>query len=279
MSHWRSAPKPVRSLFLALIAIGPGTACKKSGSPNPPPPLNVAAAADLASAFKDVGDAYQKKSGQAVSFSFGSTGLLEKQIVEGAPYDVFAAANVSYADDAVKAGVCFGDTKSLYAVGRIVMWTKQDGALPLRLDDLADPKYAKIAIANPEHAPYGLAAKQALTKAGVWNTASSRVVYGENVQQALEFAQSGNAEVAIVALSLALTANGKYTAIDGSWYDRIDQAMVVCKGSAASNASGPSESAKTFTAFVASAEGRAIMRRHGFLLPGEASSASDAPNQ
>ena len=98
--------------------------CKKAPSQHPAP-LKVAAAADLASAFKDVGDAYEKKTGQPVTFSFGSTGLLAKQIAEGAPYDVFAAANVSYADDVVKSGACFGDTKLLYATGRIVIWAKK----------------------------------------------------------------------------------------------------------------------------------------------------------
>ncbi|MEO8876248.1 MAG: molybdate ABC transporter substrate-binding protein [Polyangiaceae bacterium] len=271
----------MRAFWLGLVGVvfaaAALSACKKSPpSIRTPPPLKVAAAADLASAFKDVGEAYEKKTGQPVTFSFGSTGLLEKQIAEGAPYDVFAAANVSYADDAVKAGACFAETKSLYATGRLVMWTKNDEALPLSLEGLADPKFKKIAIANPEHAPYGTAAKQALTKVGVWSAVSSRIVYGENVQQTLAFAQSGNAEVAIVALSLALTADGKYTAIDASLYDRIDQALVVCKGGAGKDASAPSEPAKAFTAFVGSPDGHAIMRRHGFLMPGEATTSGDA---
>ncbi|MGH7330883.1 MAG: molybdate ABC transporter substrate-binding protein, partial [Polyangiaceae bacterium] len=233
--------------------------------------LKVAAAADLASAFKDVGDAYKAKTGQEVKFSFGSTGLLAKQIAEGAPYDVFAAANVSYADDTTKAGACFADTKSLYATGRIVMWAMKTASLPAKIEDLADPKFAKIAIANPEHAPYGQAAKQALTKAGIWDKVSPRIVYGENVQQTLEFAQSGNAEVAIVALSLAIVSEGQYVVIDSALHDRIDQALVVCKGSGAA----ASQSGKAFTAFVGSPDGRAIMRRYGFLLPGETPVAAD----
>ena len=257
---------------LALVALLAG-GCRKDAptASAPPAPLKVAAAADLAAAFKDVGDAYKAKTGQEVKFSFGSTGLLAKQIAEGAPYDVFAAANVSYADDTVKSGACFADTKSLYATGRIVMWAPKIAILPAKIEDLADPKFAKIAIANPDHAPYGQAAKQALTKAGVWDKVSARVVYGENVQQTLEFAQSGNAEVAIVALSLAIVSEGQYLVIDPSLHDRIDQALVVCKGSG----TAASEGGKVFTAFVGSPDGRAIMRRYGFLLPGEAPALAD----
>src|SRR6204780_507548 len=108
-------------------------------------PLQVAAAADLAFAFKDVGEAYEKKTGQKVVFSFGATGLLEKQLAEGAPFDVFAAANVSYADDAVKAGACQGDSKTIYATGHLVLYsTKDAGFHPQTLADLADPRVAKI---------------------------------------------------------------------------------------------------------------------------------------
>jgi molybdate transport system substrate-binding protein len=247
------------TIFSAMVS------CKKSEPPANN--LQVAAAADLAIAFKDVGDAFQKKTGTAVVFSFGSTGLLAKQIAEGAPFDVFAAANVSYADDAIRSGACFAETKSLYAVGRIVMWTKTKDLLPTKIEDLSNPKYSKIAIANPDHAPYGQAAKQALTKAGVWSTVMPRVVYAENVQQTLEFAESGNADVAIVALSLAITSDGAFTPIDGALHDRIDQALVVCKGASASNA--PSDAAKSFTAFVGSPDGRAIMKHYGFLLADE----------
>lgn len=247
---------------LALVMLATAS-CKK----HPPPqsePIQVAAAADLSNAFEDVAAAYRAKTGQQVKLSFGATGLLERQVAEGAPFDVFAAANVAYVDDAVKAGACFGETKSTYAFGHLVLWTKKGSALPAHLAELADPKYAKIAIANPDHAPYGKAAKQALERAGVWEKISSRVVYGENVRQTLQFAESGNAEVALVALSLAWGRDGSYVAVEG--YDPLEQALVVCKGEGQT----PSAGGKAFVAFVASVEGRAIMRRYGFLLPGEA---------
>jgi molybdate transport system substrate-binding protein len=255
----------VRPIFPIAVAVLLSTVgCKKAEKTTPP--LKVAAAADLAFAFKDVGEAFEKKTGNKVTFSFGSTGLLAKQLAEGAPFDVFAAANVSFVDDVVKSGACLGDSKSLYATGRVVMWSKT--AAPKSLDELKQPAFAKIAIANPEHAPYGRAAKQAMQKAGVWDTVQPKIVYGENVQQTLQFAQSGNAEVAIVALSLATVSGGAYTPIDTDMHDRLDQALVVCKGSAESK--GELEPvARSFTAFVGSEDGRAIMKKFGFLLPGE----------
>src|SRR5262249_12541684 len=142
------------SIGAALLGLA---ACQRG-----PEPLRVAAAADLAFAFKDVGDAFTKKTGQAVTFSFGSTGLLQKQVEQGAPFAVFAAATVSFADDAVKSGACAADTKALYATGRIVLWARKGTGPPHGVADLVDPKWKKVAIANPEHAPYGRAAKDAM---------------------------------------------------------------------------------------------------------------------
>jgi len=248
---------------------GPGTS-SGSGSSRVGEPLRVAAAADLANAFPEVGKAFEAATGKKVDFSFGSTGLLSKQISEGAPFDVFAAANLSYVDDVVRANACDGSTKQLYATGRIVMWSADKSVLPATLEGLRDKKLAKIAIANPDHAPYGLAAQQALTRAGVWADVKPRAVYGENVQQAMMFAQSGNAEVAIVALSLALEhrsdAHGGYVLIDAELHAPLEQAMVICRGGSAGNK--PNE-ARAFLAFVASEPGHAIMRKYGFLLPGE----------
>jgi len=230
-------------------------------------PLRVAAAADLAVAFAEVGKAFEASSGKRVEFSFGSTGMLAKQIAEGAPYDVLAAANASYVDDVVRAGACLGDTTALYARGRIVLWSSDVTKLPPGIEGLADPKLVKIAIANPDHAPYGLAAKQALTRSGVWASVEPRAVYGENVQQTLMFAQSGNADVAVVALSLAITLPGRYVAIDPALHEPLDQTMVVCKGG---STGGKPNEARAFVAYVGSEPGRAIMRKYGFLLPGEA---------
>ena len=256
--------------FIAFLAFEGG--CRRA----PPPvdgPLHVAAAADLSEAFPEIGRAFEKAAGRKVSFSFGATGLLAKQVEQGAPFDVFAAANVSFVDDVVKAGACDADSKTIYAEGRIVLWTRADAGLsPLSIADLTRPEIVHVAIANPDHAPYGKAAKQALVKSGVWEAIAKKVVYGENVQQTLQFAQSGNAEVAIVALSLATVSGGHATPIDPSFYEPLSQALVVCHGSA--DSLGRLEpDARKFAAFVASPEGRGIMRRYGFVVPGEPPSA------
>ena len=273
MSERSSRASRRASLLVLVLAL---TACSKSAGSGggdahgdgarKGEPLRVAAAADLALAFKDVGAAFEQQSGKHVDFSFGSTGLLAKQITEGAPFDVFAAANTSFVDDVVKSGACLGETRALYARGRIVLWSKDPWALPKDVSELKDPKYAKIAIANPEHAPYGRAAREAMTKAGVWSSVQPRAVYGENVQQTLMFARSGNADVAIVALSLAVISPGNYVPIDASLHEPLDQTLVVCKGGSKGT---KTNEAHAFVEFVGSESGRTIMRKYGFLLPGE----------
>jgi molybdate transport system substrate-binding protein len=255
----------MRWLFAAACALALG-GCKKNEAPSVPEPLKVAAAADLARAFPEIATAFEKESGQKITFTFGSTGLLSKQIIEGAPYDVFAAANVSYVDEVLKTGTCAADTKAMYARGRIGIWMRNESTVPppKTLKDLADPRFVRIAIANPAHAPYGKAAQQALEKVGIWDQIKPRLVYGENIQQTLQFAQSGNVEAAIVALSLATVAGGSFVDIDPALHAPIDQALVVCSRDPARAAV-----ARRFAAYVNSPTGRAIMRRYGFLLPGE----------
>jgi len=172
---------------------------------------------------------------------------------------------VKYIDDLVSAKGVVGDTKAVYARGRVVVFTTSD---KVALESIADERFKKIAIANPEHAPYGVAAKEALTKTGLWSKVEGRLVFGENVQQTLQFAESGNADVAIVALSLAIHAKGAFTDIPPDLHEPLDQAMAVCE------ISKEKDKAKDFVTFVNSADGRAIMTRHGFLLPGEALTAS-----
>lgn len=253
-------------LLLALVA---SLGCGKREAPSQAP-LKVAGAADLANAFQEVGAAFEKKTGERVVFTFGSTGMLAKQIEQGAPFEIFAAANISFVDDVISAGACFADSKALYARGRVVVWAKTAPAPTLA--ELAESRFVKIAIANPEHAPYGRAAKEALQKAGVWESVVSRLVYGENVQQTLQYAQSGNADAAIVAVSLALQSGGSHTLVGADMHAPLDQALVVCKGS---TGQGPAPRATRFAEYVSSPEGRAIMTRYGFVLPGE-SVAKDA---
>jgi molybdate transport system substrate-binding protein len=281
----RSCVSPVPALALALLAgasacgksneakapasasLGAATAGRGGEAPAAPRygAITVAAAADLTNAFEEVGKAFEAKhAGARVTFKFGSTGQLAQQIKQGAPFDVFAAANVSFVDDVVAAGACDGATKAQYARGRIVLWSKRSGVAPATsLADLGDARFAKIAIANPEHAPYGKAAKEAMASAKIYDTVKGKLVFGENIKQTLQFAETGNAEVAVVALSLAIVGDGGYIVIDDGLHEPLDQALAVCKGD------GSAETARAFATFIGSDEGRAIMKKFGFLMPGE----------
>jgi molybdate transport system substrate-binding protein len=249
----------VASLGLALALGGCRSEPAQAG------PVRVAAASDLTLAFEELGQLFEAQTGQEVTFSFGSTGVLAKQLREGAPFDLFAAANVSFVDDVVAAGVCDGATQAPYARGRIAVFSRRDrGRPPTSLADLADPRFGRIAIANPEHAPYGQAAKQALEQAGLWRTVEARLVFGENVRQTLQFAETGNVDAAIVALALVVNdRENPWILVDESAHRPIDQALVVC------TRGDQRAGAESFARFLSSEAGRSVMQRHGFLLPGE----------
>lgn len=251
----------VVGLFVALFTTG----CQRKPPAANLVPVRVAAAADLSHAFTDLARDFEAQTGRTVIFSFGSTGLLAKQLREGAPFDVFAAANVSYVDDVIAAGACDASSKAAYGRGRIALWSKRGTlAPPTTLVELADARFRRLSIANPEHAPYGQAARQALTHAGIWSTVESRLVLGENVRQTLQFADTGNVDAAIVALSLVVNdRENPWTLIDEAAHRPIDQALAVC--TRGENRDG----GEVFTRFVNSEAGRRVMRRYGFLLPGE----------
>jgi molybdate transport system substrate-binding protein len=248
---------------VALVTMSALAAC--GAETRAPPPIRVAAASDLTLAFEELGRAFAGATGEQVTFSFGSTGLLAQQLRQGAPFDLFAAANVSFVNEVVAAGACEGATKTPYARGRIAAWTRLASvAPPTTVEDLAEGRFTRLAIANPEHAPYGLAAKEAFESSGVWSSIESRLVYGENIRQALQFAESGNVEVAIVALALVIQdRTNPWLLIPEELHRPLDQALVVC-GRGARRDGG-----EAFARFVGSETGRAVMRAYGFLLPGE----------
>lgn len=227
-------------------------------------PLLVAAAADLQFAFTDIGEKFKEQTGQEVLFTFGSTGNLTTQIENGAPFDILAAANVSFVDQLTEKGLTIPDTQQLYAQGRIVLAVnRESGIQATKLEDLLDPAIANIAIANPEHAPYGKAAQEALQSAGIWEELQPKLVLGENVRQTLQFVQTGDAPVGIVALSVADVPEVTYTLLDGNLHNPLNQALAVIK-------STPHEAAaRAFIDFVNGPQGRPIMKQYGFLLPGE----------
>ena len=253
----------MRAARVALTLAGAVAACGRGGAESAP--IRVAAAADLTLAFEELGRMFEQETGEAVSFSFGSTGLLAQQLRQGAPFDVFAAASVSFVEDVVAAGVCDGSTAAPYARGRIAIWTRRGLVAPAAtLEDLADSRFVRIAIANPEHAPYGLAAEQALRSAGLWDAIQPRLVLGENVRQTFQFAETGNVEAAIVALALVIQdRSNPWLLLDERLHEPIDQALVVCTGGA------QRDGGEAFARFVDSEPGRAVMRRYGFVLPHE----------
>ncbi len=225
--------------------------------------ITVAAASDLRPAFEELGEAFEAQTSTEVTFSFGSSGQLREQILNGAPFDLFASADVAYVDEVIASGRGVAATKADYAMGRIVLWAPEGAALPQSIEALADEQYQRVAIANPQHAPYGLAAQQALESAGISEHVQSRLVYGENISDTFRIAQSGNADVGIVALSLALADGSEYTLIPADLHEPIEQALV-------GTSTGPQrEAATAFAQFVGSPAGRDVMARYGFALPGE----------
>ena len=224
--------------------------------------LRIAAAADLTHAFEELGKEFAQRTGVTPEVSFGASGLLAKQIAQGAPFYLFAAANRGFVEQAVASGKCDAKTVRLYARGRVVVWTPKGVAPPATLADLADPRFGKITIANPETAPYGKAAKQALERAGVWDKIADRIVLSDNVQATMLYARNGNAQAALVSRSLALvTEGGASLPIDPTLHDPLDQALVVC------GTGEEAVAAQQFADFLASKEGREVMTRYGFTLP------------
>lgn len=228
--------------------------------------VRVAAAADLKFAMGELASAFEKQSGAKVDVTYGSSGNFFSQLQNGAPFDLFFSADVEYPRKLEAAGLAEPGTLYEYAVGRLVIWMPQDSKVDLAKlgwNALLDPQVQKIAIANPEHAPYGRAAVGALQKAGIYERVKSKLVFGENISQAAQFVQSGNAQAGIVAESLAISAamkSGKSWKIPGEMHRAIEQAAVVLK-----NARNQQE-AKVFLDFVKSDTGKKILQKYGFSV-------------
>jgi len=257
-------------LLAACVTPAPLDVTRAPALPTSGITLTVSAAADLSYAFGEIGAAFEAETGHKVVFNFGSTGQLAQQIEQGAPVDLFAAANVSFIDDLAQQGLILPDTVQMYARGRITLWTRADSPLQItQVSDLARTEIARIAIANPDHAPYGVAAREAMQAAGVWEAVQPKLVLGENVRQTLQYAETGNVDAAIVALSLSVPAAasagqpGRWTLIPEELHAPIDQALAVIRGTQHEYA------ARAFAAFVNGSQGRLIMRKYGFVLPGD----------
>jgi molybdate transport system substrate-binding protein len=243
------------------------TTCASPTATPTPEPLVVSAASSMILAFEEMGVRYEQQTGTSVIFNFAASGQLAQQIDQGAPVDLFVAADVAYVADLAAKGRVLPDSLQVYARGRLTLWTRADSTLTVEtVGDLLKPDVQRVAIANPEHAPYGVAARQALQTAGVWETVQPKLVLGENVRQTLQFAETGDVDVALVPLSLSITSDGHWTLIPEHLHTPIDQALGVV-------ADSPHQAqARDFATFVAGPQGRAILHKYGFMPPEEATS-------
>ncbi len=230
--------------------------------------ITIAAAADLKFAMDEIVSAYKKSNAaDEIEVIYGSSGKFNTQMQQGAPFDLFFSADIAFPRELAKAGLAASEVKP-YAVGRIVLWSNSMDASKMTLDSLTDPKIAHLAIANPQHAPYGKRAEEALRSSGLWEKIESKLVYGENIANTAQFVRTGNAQVGIIALSLALnpelSAKGGYYLIPDRLHEPLEQGFIIAKR-AESNAL-----AKRFAEYMGSKPARAVMTKYGFVLPGEA---------
>ena len=229
--------------------------------------VTVAAASDLADVMNELAANFEKASGCTVRVSTGSSGNFLSQIENGAPFDVFFSADIAYPKKLEAEGLATPGSTYLYAVGKIVLWVRNDSSLDVSkgLVELRDPGTGKVAIANPEHAPYGRAAEEALRKAGIYEAVKDRLVLGENISQAAQFVESGNAGAGILALSLAVSPEmkekGRFTRIPENLYAPIEQGVVALR------ASHNSHGAQAFLDYIKSPATAALLERYGFVLP------------
>jgi len=230
--------------------------------------LVVAAAADLSTALKEIGDNYEKKTGVKVKLSFGASGALTQQIQNGAPFDLFFSADMDYPRQLIAGGAADEASLYQYAVGKLVLWVPADSALDIEhlgMSVLLNPSVKKIAIANPQHAPYGRAAVAALKHAGVYDHVADRLVLGENVSQAAQFVESGNAQAGLVALAHAVApgmrGKGKYWEVPADAYPPLTQGMIVL-----SHSQHKREAAE-FLEYIKTKDAADLLRKYGFTLP------------
>jgi len=232
--------------------------------------LAVAAAADLSTALPQIATKYKAQTGRDVKLTFGSSSNLTTQIRNGAPFDVFFSADEDYPKQLCTDGLADSSTLYRYALGRLVLWVPKESPVDLRklgMRALLDPAIKKVSIANPQHAPYGRAAEAALRQSGVYGQVSAKLVLGENVSQAAQFVESGNAQAGLIALSHALAPalkdKGRYWPVPLDSYPVLNQAAVVLSHSR------QQEGARKFLEFLRSPEAASLLQTYGFSLPPE----------
>lgn len=257
-------PRSIRPLILALtvlLAVAPAAGAQT------PPVVQIAAAADLRYVLGELASTFEQDHRARILLTFGSSGQLATQIEQGAPFDLFFSADDVSVRRLAERGAVDRSSVTPYAIGRIVVWVRNDSPLNIRagLPALLDPRVRFIAIANPQHAPYGAAAVEALRRTGMLGRVARKLVYGENVSEALQFVQTGNADVGIVALSLAVAPAvqpaGRFILIPATTHAPVLQAAGIT-----TRAAQP-VLARAFLQAVTSREGQALLRQYGFAIP------------
>ena len=244
-------------LFLSCSFTSPN--CNGQGK------ILLAAASDLKFALDSVVAIYKKQNGGTVEVTYGSSGKLFEQISNGAPFDIFFSADISYAKQLKEKNLTASDYY-IYGIGRIVLWSRKLDLEKERMNALLQPGVKKIAIANPLHAPYGKRAEEALKFYKMHDAVKSKLVLGENISQAAQFVTTGAADIGIIAYSLALSPNmtkekGKYFLIPENAHQRLEQAVVITKHGKGNTF------AQTFLSFVRSDEAKQILAHFGFKQP------------
>ena len=245
------------AVFLATLVAGCGNPLAEQQAP-----LTVGAASSMEPLLRELSTAFTQETGVDVIFSFGATGSLTSQIEQGAPIDVFAAADTLYMERLEAGGYVASSGWAAFAQGQLlVVRRSQSNSTLEEITDLLLPSVRFVALANPEVAPYGNAAREALQSAGVWEVLQPKVVYGGNVRQALQFVETGNADAALVPLSLLLDSDLAVFPVDRDAYAPVVHTIVVIEGAAQPAA------ARTFVAFVTAPENHPVVQRNGYLAP------------
>ncbi len=257
-----------------VLACAAGIVFRKTGQDAPAPAkrtLRVAAAADLNATLPILAAAFEEANpGIQISASYGSSGNFYVQLQTGAPFDLFMSANLDYPRRLIAEGKASKESEFIYAIGHLVVWARRASPVDVQrlgIHALLDPSVKKISMANPRFAPYGQAAEAALHSLGVYDQVKARLVLGNDVAQAAQFAQSGAADIGVFALSLALAPRmrdeGKYWQVPEDAYPRLEQGGVIL------NAAAEKGAADAFRQFLQDKPARAILRKNGFYLPGE----------
>lgn len=255
----------IKSLVCVLVVVLVMQGCTGRGAEKPQveaQEITVAAASNLSEAFAEAGKQFTERTGIAVKFSFGATADLAKQVENGAPFDVFASADVEHVDGLGQKGMLVAGSQATFARGRLVMWSPESSGVRLsRIEDIARPEVERIAVAKPDVAPYGRATVEALRSLNLWEQVEPKVVYGQNVTQTKQYAARGEAEVAFLPRALVKNGEGASIEVDERLHQPIDQALGIVR------ASDKQEAARRFVEFVLSADGQDLLGRYGYGKP------------